>query len=39
VPGGAFQEIGCGREAFGRCGHLGGDLTGSSEVLRHGGFL
>jgi hypothetical protein len=32
--GGVFQEIGGAGNAFGGFGHLGGDLTGSSDVLR-----
>jgi hypothetical protein len=32
--GGVFQEIGGGGNAFGGFGHLSGDLTGSSDVLR-----
>lgn len=32
--GGVFQEIGGAGNAFGGFGHLGGDLAGSSDVLR-----
>jgi len=31
---GVFQEINCAGKAFGRFGHLGGHLAGSSDVMR-----
>jgi hypothetical protein len=34
VPRGVFQEINCAGKAFGRLGHLGGHLAGSSEAMR-----
>ena len=34
VPRGVFQEINCAGKAFGRLGHLGDHLAGSSEAMR-----